>query len=81
MHQFGFHVPTCCGRIPQANEWCDDWVQFLARDKLEPQVGGASWRWWAGRGMHCGERSQIKIKRIILVSSSSLKICYQITTG
>ncbi|XP_043202059.1 ketosamine-3-kinase-like isoform X1 [Amphibalanus amphitrite] len=36
--QFGFPVPTCCGRIPQANQWCDDWVQFLARDKLEPQI-------------------------------------------
>ncbi|VDN87457.1 unnamed protein product [Brugia pahangi] len=24
--QFGFHVPTCCGYLPQMNEWCDDWV-------------------------------------------------------
>ena len=24
--QFGFHVPTCCGIIPQENTWCDDWV-------------------------------------------------------
>lgn len=24
--QFGFHVPTSCGRIPQTNTWCDDWV-------------------------------------------------------
>lgn len=24
--QFGFHVPTCCGYLPQMNEWCNDWV-------------------------------------------------------
>ena len=38
VRQFGFSVPTCCGRIPQANHWHQDWVEFLARDKLEPQV-------------------------------------------
>ena len=24
--QFGFHTTTCCGRIPQKNEWSKDWV-------------------------------------------------------
>jgi fructosamine-3-kinase len=24
--QFGFHTTTCCGFIPQENEWNDDWV-------------------------------------------------------
>jgi len=23
--KFGFHVSTCCGSIPQANTWTDDW--------------------------------------------------------
>ncbi|ETN72256.1 fructosamine kinase, partial [Necator americanus] len=25
--QFGFHTSTCCGFIPQNNEWCDDWAK------------------------------------------------------
>lgn len=24
--KFGFHTTTCCGFIPQENEWQDDWV-------------------------------------------------------
>ena len=24
--RFGFHVPTCCGYIPQDNTWNEDWV-------------------------------------------------------
>ncbi|KAB7502565.1 Fructosamine-3-kinase [Armadillidium nasatum] len=23
--KFGFHSVTCCGYIPQSNDWCDDW--------------------------------------------------------
>ncbi|XP_038061844.1 ketosamine-3-kinase-like [Patiria miniata] len=25
--RFGFPVATCCGIVPQDNEWCDDWVE------------------------------------------------------
>ncbi|KAA0185613.1 hypothetical protein HAZT_HAZT009497 [Hyalella azteca] len=35
--RFGFSVPTCCGFIPQDNEWCDDWQVFFAR-KLDFQI-------------------------------------------
>lgn len=24
--QFGFHTTTCCGFIPQNNDWKDNWV-------------------------------------------------------
>lgn len=24
--QFGFHCTTCCGYIPQENNWKDNWV-------------------------------------------------------
>lgn len=33
--QFGFHVPTSCGAVPQQNEWTDDWVSFYARHRLD----------------------------------------------
>ena len=23
--RFGFHTATCCGCIPQLNDWCDSW--------------------------------------------------------
>lgn len=26
VEKFGFPVATCCGFIPQNNEWLDDWV-------------------------------------------------------
>ncbi|XP_074640145.1 ketosamine-3-kinase-like [Tubulanus polymorphus] len=38
IEKFGFHVPTCCGFIPQDNSWIDDWVIFFSRQKLQLQV-------------------------------------------
>ncbi|XP_029653025.1 ketosamine-3-kinase [Octopus sinensis] len=35
--QFGFHVETCCGRIPQPNEWKDSWPELYAA-KIDSQV-------------------------------------------
>lgn len=26
VNQFGFHVETCCGFIPQNNTWTDNWI-------------------------------------------------------
>jgi len=26
--QFGFHVETCCGFLPQNNTWTDDWLVY-----------------------------------------------------
>lgn len=26
INQFGFHIETCCGFIPQNNTWTDDWL-------------------------------------------------------
>lgn len=36
--QFGFDTTTCCGRIPQNNEWHDNWIEFFARNRLKQQV-------------------------------------------
>ncbi|XP_076453176.1 fructosamine-3-kinase-like isoform X2 [Babylonia areolata] len=35
--EFGFPVTTCCGYIPQNNEWTSTWEEFYAR-KLDQQV-------------------------------------------
>ncbi|KAF5903646.1 ketosamine-3-kinase-like, partial [Clarias magur] len=37
--KFGFHVNTCCGYIPQANDWQEDWVCFYAQQRLQHQLG------------------------------------------
>ncbi|XP_007887069.1 ketosamine-3-kinase [Callorhinchus milii] len=36
--KFGFHVVTCCGYLPQINDWQSDWVTFFARQRLETQL-------------------------------------------
>lgn len=36
--QFGFHTVTCCGFLPQKNDWCDDWATFFIRNRLKMQV-------------------------------------------
>lgn len=38
VHKFGFCVTTCCGYIPQVNEWQDDWVVFYSQQRLQHQV-------------------------------------------
>ncbi|XP_056409184.1 fructosamine-3-kinase-like isoform X1 [Hyla sarda] len=36
--KFGFHTTTCCGYIPQENEWQEDWATFFVSQRLQPQV-------------------------------------------
>ncbi|XP_037666551.1 fructosamine-3-kinase isoform X3 [Choloepus didactylus] len=36
--KFGFHMVTCCGFIPQVNEWQDDWLTFFTRHRLQAQL-------------------------------------------
>ncbi|KAM3863580.1 ketosamine-3-kinase [Diretmus argenteus] len=38
VEQFGFSGPTCCGYLPQENEWQDDWVTFYSRQRLQHQL-------------------------------------------
>ncbi|XP_018409133.1 PREDICTED: ketosamine-3-kinase-like [Nanorana parkeri] len=35
---FGFHTTTCCGYIPQVNDWQEDWGTFFTSQRLQPQV-------------------------------------------
>ncbi|XP_075415637.1 fructosamine-3-kinase [Tenrec ecaudatus] len=36
--KFGFHTVTCCGFIPQVNEWEEDWPAFFTRHRLQAQL-------------------------------------------
>lgn len=34
INQFGFHVETCCGFIPQKNTWTNDWLVYTYSSML-----------------------------------------------
>ncbi|XP_060242193.1 fructosamine-3-kinase isoform X2 [Meriones unguiculatus] len=36
--KFGFSTVTCCGFIPQVNEWQDDWPAFFTQHRLQAQL-------------------------------------------
>ncbi|XP_005407241.1 PREDICTED: ketosamine-3-kinase [Chinchilla lanigera] len=36
--QFGFDVVTCCGYLPQVNDWQKDWVKFYTQQRIQPQI-------------------------------------------
>ncbi|XP_060090685.1 ketosamine-3-kinase-like [Heteronotia binoei] len=38
VERFGFHTVTCCGYLPQVNDWQQDWVTFFARQRIQPQM-------------------------------------------
>ncbi|MEF8796352.1 MAG: fructosamine kinase family protein [Salinivenus sp.] len=39
--EYGFDRDNFIGRLPQQNEWMDDWPAFFRTQRLEPQVGMA----------------------------------------
>lgn len=36
--KFGFHTVTCCGYLPQVNDWQNDWVIFYSSQRLQTQM-------------------------------------------
>lgn len=38
VEKFGFSVTTCCGYLPQKNEWQDNWVTFFSQQRLQHQL-------------------------------------------
>ncbi|VVC45486.1 Hypothetical protein CINCED_3A004193 [Cinara cedri] len=38
INQFGFHVETCCGFLPQNNTWTNDWLTFFIENRLAYQI-------------------------------------------
>ncbi|XP_069809929.1 ketosamine-3-kinase-like [Dendropsophus ebraccatus] len=36
--RFGFHTATCCGYIPQVNDWQEDWDVFYTRQRIQYQM-------------------------------------------
>nr|XP_033818076.1 ketosamine-3-kinase-like isoform X1 [Geotrypetes seraphini] len=38
VEKFGFHTTTCCGYIPQRNDWQSDWATFFTHQRLQTQM-------------------------------------------
>uniref|UniRef100_A0A8C6XP22 protein-ribulosamine 3-kinase n=1 Tax=Naja naja TaxID=35670 RepID=A0A8C6XP22_NAJNA len=38
VEEFGFHSVTCCGYLPQVNDWQQDWIHFFTRQRIQPQM-------------------------------------------
>ncbi|XP_038632349.1 ketosamine-3-kinase isoform X2 [Scyliorhinus canicula] len=38
VNKFGFHITTCCGYLPQHNDWQSDWVNFFTQQRLQVQL-------------------------------------------
>uniref|UniRef100_UPI00398EED84 ketosamine-3-kinase isoform X1 n=2 Tax=Pristiophorus japonicus TaxID=55135 RepID=UPI00398EED84 len=36
--KFGFHTTTCCGYLPQNNDWQSDWVNFFTQQRIQVQM-------------------------------------------
>uniref|UniRef100_T1IJZ4 protein-ribulosamine 3-kinase n=1 Tax=Strigamia maritima TaxID=126957 RepID=T1IJZ4_STRMM len=36
--KFGFHTTTCCGYLPLNNTWNNDWTEFYAKQRIQPQI-------------------------------------------
>ncbi|KAG5832724.1 hypothetical protein ANANG_G00294200 [Anguilla anguilla] len=39
IEKYGFHTTTCCGYLPQVNDWQSDWVAFFTQQRLQHQLG------------------------------------------
>ncbi|KAJ7989968.1 hypothetical protein DPEC_G00309970 [Dallia pectoralis] len=64
IEQFGFHVPTCCGYLPQENEWQSDWVTFYTRNKLQHQLNMVEESYGDREARELWSRLQLQIPKL-----------------
>ncbi|MEM7260755.1 MAG: fructosamine kinase family protein [Planctomycetota bacterium] len=57
--RYGFAMDNHIGATPQRNRECDDWVEFMARQRLGPQI-----EWAVGRGQLTAEEARA-VERVI----------------
>eukprot|EP00794_Sanderia_malayensis_P014106 gene14106-15580_t len=62
--EFGFHVPTCCGMIPQDNTWNKSWVEFYAQQKLQAQINLIQQEYQDRELEECWSELQLKISTL-----------------
>ncbi|KAG7262647.1 hypothetical protein CRUP_001487, partial [Coryphaenoides rupestris] len=66
VERFGFHVATCCGYLPQENEWQDDWVMFYSRHRLQHQLDMVEKSYGDREAMELWSQLQLKIPQMFV---------------
>ncbi|KAL4659229.1 ketosamine-3-kinase-like [Arapaima gigas] len=62
--KFGFHTTTCCGYLPQMNDWQSDWVAFYSQQRLQYQISMVM-KTYGDREVHeLWSRLQLKIPQL-----------------
>eukprot|EP00794_Sanderia_malayensis_P014105 gene14105-15579_t len=62
--EFGFHVATCCGMIPQDNTWNKSWVEFYTQQKLQVQINLVQQKCQDRELEECWSELQLKISTL-----------------
>jgi protein-ribulosamine 3-kinase len=63
--RFGWVRDNTIGRTPQANGWCDDWLEFFRERRLRPQLTLAAHNGFAGLLAAPGERLLASLPRLL----------------
>lgn len=69
--QFGFHTTTCCGYIPQENEWNEDWVAFFAQNRLDYQFRLLKERKEIEKLLKCGPDYKLLFQNFLKIRESA----------
>ncbi|KAM6956901.1 ketosamine-3-kinase [Aplochiton taeniatus] len=64
IEKFGFRVPTCCGYLPQENEWQNDWVAFYSQQRLQHQLNMVEESYGDTEARELWTQLQLKIPRL-----------------
>lgn len=62
--QFGFHTATCCGYLPQVNDWQPDWVSFYSQQRLQHQLSLVEQSYGDREARELWARLQLKIPQL-----------------
>ncbi|XP_048846691.1 ketosamine-3-kinase [Brienomyrus brachyistius] len=62
--KFGFGTVTCCGYLPQVNDWQSDWVSFYCQQRLQHQLNLAEKTYGDREARELWSRLQLKIPQL-----------------
>jgi fructosamine-3-kinase len=73
VEEFGFHITTCCGFLPQNNEWLADWPTFYTRNRLKQQIDLIETSFGDREVMDLWSHLQLKIDKYFIDIKDNIK--------
>ncbi len=73
VEEFGFHITTCCGFLPQNNEWLADWPTFYSRNRLKQQIDLIETSFGDREVMDLWSHLQLKIDKYFIDIKDNIK--------